>query len=293
MYFRLRVGGSAVTSIGSSLGNATMMVRLMTWLTFWRLVTPSFSFSFITPLTIRHQTLMNRHYVALSSSYVEEAVKSDVEEGIGAWIPIASAHALKGLGPQRIRVMGIDLVVWEGETLSVMRDACPHRLAPLSQGRVDPETKCIECPYHGWQFDANGTLMKLPQLDSNRTLESVKGGHAESLPVHKVGDMIYAFLPSSVHGEMFPQSLMPEDMYPTLREEVARNCTYFTRELPYSADFLIENFMDPAHIPFAHHSLQSVRSDGGEIPMSVLTSNFTHVECTFKDQSRGRQRECV
>ena len=33
----------------------------------------------------------------------------------------------------------------------------------------------------------------------------------------------------------------------------------FTRELPYSFDYLVENFMDPAHIPFAHHGLQGVR----------------------------------
>jgi phenylpropionate dioxygenase-like ring-hydroxylating dioxygenase large terminal subunit len=27
----------------------------------------------------------------------------------------------------------------------------------LSQGRVDPQTGCIECPYHGWQFNSTGT----------------------------------------------------------------------------------------------------------------------------------------
>lgn len=268
------------------------MASLMTWLTFWWLITPSLSFSINCPLTDRRQTF-SRHYVSQLSSSFEESVQEKAEDRIGAWIPIASASALTGLGPQRIKVMGIDLVVWEGETWSVMSDACPHRMAPLSQGRVDPVTKCLECPYHGWQFDANGTLAKIPQLDPNRTLERVKDGHAESLPVHKAGDLIYAFLPSSVHGEMFPQSLMPEDMYPTLREELARNCTYYTRELPYSADFLIENFMDPAHIPFAHHSLQSIRSDGKDIPMTVLTSNFSHVECTFKDQSRGKERMCA
>jgi phenylpropionate dioxygenase-like ring-hydroxylating dioxygenase large terminal subunit len=270
----------------------TMMARLMTGLTFWWLITPSLSFKINSPFTIVRQT-SSRRFVAQSSSLFEEAVEADVEMGIGAWIPIASAHALAGLGPQRIKVMGMDLVVWKGETWSVMSDACPHRMAPLSQGRVDPGTNCLECPYHGWQFDVNGTLAKIPQLDPNRNLESVKHGHAKSLPVHKAGDLIYAFLPSSVHGEMFPQSLMPEDMYPTLREERARNCTYYTRELPYSVDFLIENFMDPAHVPFAHHSLQSVRSDGKNIPMTVLTSNFSHVECTFKDMSRGKERECV
>lgn len=187
-----------------------------------------------------------------ASSTTFEALEEALEDGggIGAWIPVASASALKGLGPERIEVMGQELVVWEANgTWSVMSDMCPHRLAPLSQGRVDPETNCIECPYHGWQFSATGNLMAIPQLEANRSVDSIKGGGATSLPVHQAGDLIFAFFPSSVHGEMFPQSLLPEDMYPTLREELARNATYYTRDLPYSADFLIENFMDPSHIP--------------------------------------------
>ena len=46
----------------------------------------------------------------------------------------------------------------------------------------------------------------------------------------------------------------------------------FVRELPYSFDILIENFMDPAHIPFAHHGLQGMRSDGSPIEMKALVS---------------------
>ena len=26
----------------------------------------------------------------------------------------------------------------------VMSDACPHRLAPLSEGRIEPTTKCLQ-----------------------------------------------------------------------------------------------------------------------------------------------------
>jgi len=77
------------------------------------------------------------------------------EEGLGAWLPLLSIKSMTGLGPQRITVMGIDLVVWHTEAdekkgeksiWTAQVDACAHRLAPLSQGRVDPKTKCVECP---------------------------------------------------------------------------------------------------------------------------------------------------
>lgn len=154
-------------------------------------------------------------------------------EGIGAWIPIASASALEGLGPQQITVMGRDLVVWKGpnESWSVMSDVCPHRMAPLSQGRIDPQTNCIECPYHGWQFDVDGTLKAVPQLDKDQSLSSLERTNVQALPVHQAGDMIFAFLPSFVHGEIFRQSVLPEDMFPTLREDIANDVTYYTREL--------------------------------------------------------------
>lgn len=111
----------------------------------------------------------------------------------------------------------------------------------------------------------------------------------KTFPLHTVGDIIFVFLPASLHGEMFPQSLLPEHQYPHLSHDDTTQM--FVRELPYSFDFLIENFMDPAHIPFAHHKLQSTRDDGLPIEMAQLESNFTHVEVSFKDVSRKRHRD--
>lgn len=51
-------------------------------------------------------------------------------------------------------------------------------------------------------------------------------------------------------------TLLPEHHYPYLQDKIDSGATYYSRDLPYSLDFLLENFMDPAHIPFAHHSLQ-------------------------------------
>lgn len=209
------------------------------------------------------------------------------EEGIGAWIPIASISSMKGLGPQRVTLMNVDFVIWHTEEeekgsetkWTVQTDACTHRLAPLSQGRVDPETNCIECPYHGWQFDSNGNVTSIPQLDKGRTIQDVQrtsksgrsgGVNLRTYPTHIVDDLLFVFLPSSLHGEMFPQSTLPEEFYPLLNDERIQGTEFFVRDLPYSFDFLVENFMDPAHIPFAHHSLQSTRDDGSPIMMEEM-----------------------
>jgi phenylpropionate dioxygenase-like ring-hydroxylating dioxygenase large terminal subunit len=137
---------------------------------------------------------------------------------LGAWMPLGSASCLTGLTPVQIRVCGIDIAVWHkplprnakkdavATQWSALVDACPHRLAPLSQGRVDPNSGCIECPYHGWAFDTDGTLKTLPQLDEGRTIEAsiASNGAATSLPVHASGDLLFVFLPTDVTGESWP-----------------------------------------------------------------------------------------
>jgi len=183
------------------------------------------------------------------------------EDALGAWIPVASASALEDISPTSVKMFNMDYVVWrnpEEGTFTVQQDACPHRLAPLSQGRVDDDSNCLECPYHGWQFDTSGECNAVPQMEEDR-LESIKAALAvPTLPTHRTGDLIWAFFSSSITNEKFPKSQLPEDIYPVLRN-ASPNTQYFVRELPYSWDFLLENFMDPAHIPFAHHSLQGVR----------------------------------
>jgi len=267
-------------------------------------------------------TATNYLLSSFSTSEYDRSIDESLDKGeddasmLGAWIPLASAQGLTGLGPQRIRIMGIDLVVWhtqqekkngsnddEEKVWTAQIDACTHRLAPLSQGRVNPNTNCIECPYHGWQFDSKGSVKCIPQLEKNRSIESVRkqGGNVKTFPVHAVGDLLFVFLPSSLHGEKFEQSLLPEDYYyPYLssfmkqegdRKRKKTNPQVFVRELPYSFDFLVENFMDPAHIPFAHHKLQSTRADGIPIEMSDIASNFTHVVVGFKDITRKRPRD--
>ncbi len=50
-----------------------------------------------------------------------------------------------------------------GGSPRVVLDRCPHRNAALSDGRV-ADDGCIECPYHGWRFDGDGSCRAVPGL---------------------------------------------------------------------------------------------------------------------------------
>ena len=72
----------------------------------------------------------------------------EVKQSNKVWIPILPTSNVDSKYPIPVTVAGVRLVAWKSaeSNWSVMSDVCPHRLAPLSQGRVDLTSGCIECP---------------------------------------------------------------------------------------------------------------------------------------------------
>ena len=70
--------------------------------------------------------------------------------------PVLPAHSL-GKRPVRVEVAGRAYVLfWDAAGQpAALADACPHRFAPLSKGRVRADGR-LQCPYHGWHFDSQG-----------------------------------------------------------------------------------------------------------------------------------------
>ena len=132
----------------------------------------------------------------------------------------------------------------------------------------------------------SGAVKSVPQSGSK--LPELR---AEALETVRTGDLVWAFFDEAKTGEKFSKTQTPEVLFPHLKSQNSK--PYFSRDLPYSFDMLVENFMDPAHIPFAHHSLQGTRADGCEIPMSILAKNESHVEVKFKDLVRKKPRTGV
>ena len=90
------------------------------------------------------------------------------------WYPVAYLRDLDRRRPSAFTLLEQDLVLWWDQASGSWRafaDVCPHRLVPLSEGRIN-EAGQLECPYHGWCFDGEGRCTLIPQAEpGSRPLE--------------------------------------------------------------------------------------------------------------------------
>ncbi len=109
-------------------------------------------------------------------------------------------HPSKILTPKKptpVTVLGLRLVIWKPQLSDyrVFLDKCPHRLAPLSEGRVDEKTGNLMCSYHGWEFDAQGICTRIPQAENPQIVtKNQKNLCALSLPVRQENDLLCVWL---------------------------------------------------------------------------------------------------
>ena len=96
---------------------------------------------------------------------LETATPDEKFEWFSQWYPVMPVCDLDKRVPHAKKILGIDVVVWWDRNESawkVFDDTCPHRLAPLSQGRIDQWGR-LQCVYHGWCFNGTGDCKFVPQ----------------------------------------------------------------------------------------------------------------------------------
>ncbi|KNA22693.1 hypothetical protein SOVF_032100 [Spinacia oleracea] len=193
----------------------------------------------------------------ISIDEVKEEEKEIVAEKFdwyAQWYPVMPVCDLDKTKPHAKRVIGLDVVVWWDKNDSqwkVFDDLCPHRLAPLSEGRIDHLGR-LQCVYHGWCFNASGQCQLIPQTDG--------------APVHKSKRACVAVYPSTVQNNIvwfWPNSdpkfkdILNNKKPPFLPEldDPSYSNIVTNREINYGYEFLLENLMDPAHLPYAHYGI--------------------------------------
>jgi phenylpropionate dioxygenase-like ring-hydroxylating dioxygenase large terminal subunit len=156
------------------------------------------------------------------------------------------------------------LVLWksvdDGE-IWCCDDICPHRSAALSEGRIRDGK--IECLYHGWQFEGRkgtnnkapvGSCTYIPQLEKGATIP--KRACLKMREIRIVEGIVWVWMGDSEPSKDVPRqgdSLDEKTGIPSCKGTVLND---FLIDLPYDHSYLIENLIDPAHIPISHDNTQ-------------------------------------
>lgn len=113
---------------------------------------------------------------------------------IDDWYAVGSAEGLPPGGVMPAGVLGVDTVVWRGQSGAVHAwdSRCPHRGMRLSSGFVRGDR--LGCLYHGWQYDGDGQCAHIP---SHPNEAPPKGVRTEAFAAAEAGGLIWVSVGSS------------------------------------------------------------------------------------------------
>ncbi|KAG4132265.1 hypothetical protein ERO13_D08G021400v2 [Gossypium hirsutum] len=193
----------------------------------------------------------SRLFTTLSSSPISttesiEPPMPEVEAEVGKerfdwysqWYPVMPVCDLDKRVPHGKKVLGLDLVVWWDKNENewkVFDDTCPHRLAPLSEGRIDQWGR-LQCVYHGWCF-------------------APVDGPPPSVVQH---DIVWVWPNADPQYKDIITKKKPP-YFPVL-DDPSFSKSMVNRDIPYGYGVLVENLMDPAHVPYAHYGIMCTRT---------------------------------
>lgn len=171
------------------------------------------------------------------------------------WHAVARAADVDA-DPVAVSLLGVSLVLVRLDgSVAAFDDVCAHRGAALSLGRVS--NGCIECPYHGWQYDTTGACTLIPSLGAGRhippaaRLSTRRCVERSGLVWVCLGDPLCAVpeFPETVPG----WRVIVGDPYEWACDPTRR----------------IENFLDFGHFAFVHDGVLGRREDPGVAPHDV------------------------
>jgi phenylpropionate dioxygenase-like ring-hydroxylating dioxygenase large terminal subunit len=188
-----------------------------------------------------------------------------------AWYPLHYVEYLDKSKPTPFTLLATDLVIWWDSSAScwrVFEDKCPHRLAPLSEGRI-AEDGLLECPYHGWAFSGEGQCDRIPQQVEDLAAQASNRACVTSLPTTERQGLLFAYPGLPENASLTPVPIVEPLEESPLGEWV---CIDTFRDLPYDAVTLLENVIDASHIPYTHHRSVGNRAFAGPVELEVKES---------------------
>lgn len=130
-------------------------------------------------------------------------------------------------------------------TVRALYDACPHRFAPLSLGRLTGTG--VVCPYHGLEFDGGGKCVRNPHANGG-----IPGAlSVRRFPVTERYGMVWIWMGDAHKAD--PASLPPL----TRMENPDLSWIHGQLHVDANYELVIDNLLDLSHVEFLHPILAS------------------------------------
>jgi vanillate O-demethylase monooxygenase subunit len=160
-----------------------------------------------------------------------------------AWYPLAWS---RDIGREIVarRVLEEDLAVYRTEegVVAALEDACPHRLAPLTIGRLQGDA--IQCAYHGLSFDCSGRCVHAPGMP--RVPESFR---VRSYPTAESMGMVWVWMGDAEKADRSQVFSLPQ--YDDPAYSVVEGDALLVQANYLS---LADNLCDPTHVVYVHQT---------------------------------------
>ncbi|MEC7463699.1 MAG: aromatic ring-hydroxylating dioxygenase subunit alpha [Pseudomonadota bacterium] len=186
-----------------------------------------------------------------------------------AWYVACWAEELKS-EPSSRTILNENIVLWRGQDgrVRATENICPHRLLPLSKGRVVGDD--LQCGYHGLTFDGNGGCILAP------TQSDAPDCAIKHYRVHENMGMVWIWM-----GD--PTLADTNNIYDLPQYHQDGWGVAYGDALEVEANYLLlcDNLCDPTHVNYVHPSTLG-NPDGINAPVThrdtswgVLTERLT------------------
>lgn len=189
--------------------------------------------------------------------------------------------------PVHVRMLGQDFVLFrdsEGRA-HCLSNVCVHRGGSLAHGKVKGD--CVECPYHGWQFDGAGACTRIPSMGPDAKIPS--RAKVDAYPTFERYGVIFAFLGDVPEDERPPVMEIPE------WDDEAWRPTFQRFEFNFNFERSLENSVDLAHNEFVHALQLQIDGESFAIPDFELEDHEDGWEhgfhLTMPGQSQGMRKD--
>jgi len=192
------------------------------------------------------------------------------------WFVACRAAALRR-APLAVTIQGVPLALFRGAggRPAALEDRCPHRNAPLSEGRVRAGE--LECRYHGWRFGGDGACLAVPGLTGP---PGARAARAPAYPCLEQDGFLWVYSTPGDAPVRGPPRLphLEDGRYTTARRELEVRATLLAA---------LENTLDVPHTAFLHRGL--FRTGGAGPVVEVVVRRFAdRCEAEYLGEPRPR-----